>query len=175
MAGPAETDEIREGAPPSRPTPRRILEDWIAFGLFVVLAGVVFSQFFSRYVINRSIAWTEEAARFLLVAVVFVAAVGALRRGGHIAIHYLVQKLPPAGSRWIRRAVDAGVVAFCAYGSWLAIDVAMRAWRQTMSTLPVSRGWLYLIVAAALALMALRGIQRLWSGEMPSDEPETRL
>ena len=37
-------------------------EDWIAFGLFWALAFIVFLQFFTRYVLNNSLAWTEEIA-----------------------------------------------------------------------------------------------------------------
>ncbi|PJA59624.1 MAG: TRAP transporter small permease, partial [Rhodobacterales bacterium CG_4_9_14_3_um_filter_71_31] len=43
-----------------------------SLALFWALAGVVFLQFFSRYVMNSSIGWTEEIARYLLIGVTFV-------------------------------------------------------------------------------------------------------
>ena len=42
-------------------------EDWIAFVLFWALAFIVFLQFFTRYVLNDSLAWTEEIARYGLM------------------------------------------------------------------------------------------------------------
>ena len=57
-------------------------EAWIAFGFFWLLALDVFYQFFTRYVLNDSAAWTEEIARYLLICMVFV---GIVRRGAHAA------------------------------------------------------------------------------------------
>ena len=34
-------------------------ENWIAFVLFWALAFIVFLQFFTRYILNDSLAWTE--------------------------------------------------------------------------------------------------------------------
>ena len=42
-------------------------EDWMAFALFWALAFIVFLQFFTRYVLNDSLAWTEEIARYGLM------------------------------------------------------------------------------------------------------------
>ena len=47
-------------------------EDWLALFLFWVLAIVVFIQFFTRYVMNDSFAWTEELAVYCLIPVVFI-------------------------------------------------------------------------------------------------------
>jgi len=36
------------------------------------MAGLVFLQFFTRYVLNDSFAWTEELAVYCLMPVVFI-------------------------------------------------------------------------------------------------------
>ena len=39
-------------------------EDWLAIVIFWGLSFIVFLQFFTRYVMNDSLAWTEEIARY---------------------------------------------------------------------------------------------------------------
>jgi hypothetical protein len=46
-------------------------EDRVTFALFWIMAAVVFYQVFRRYVLSDSAGWTEEIARYFLVAVVF--------------------------------------------------------------------------------------------------------
>ena len=45
------------------------VEDWIALGFFWLLGLCVFYQFFTRYALNDSAAWTEEISVFLIVVI----------------------------------------------------------------------------------------------------------
>jgi hypothetical protein len=55
-------------------------EDWLVLGVFWLLALDIFYQFFTRYVLESSAAWTEEIARYLLIIVTLVGAAMAVRR-----------------------------------------------------------------------------------------------
>ena len=77
-------------------------EDGLVFVVFWVLAFVVFLQFFTRYVLNNSLGWTEEIARYLLIGVTFIGAVMAVRKTVHIAVEILYRWL----SRPLRRAAQ---------------------------------------------------------------------
>ena len=43
-------------------------------GTTIALGVIIFYQFFTRYALNDSASWTEEIARYFLVATVFVGA-----------------------------------------------------------------------------------------------------
>ena len=58
-------------------------EAWVALGFFWLLGATVFYQFFTRYVLNNSAAWTEEIARYLLIAVVFTGATIGVVKNNH--------------------------------------------------------------------------------------------
>ncbi|MGL5116369.1 MAG: TRAP transporter small permease, partial [Beijerinckiaceae bacterium] len=60
--------------------------DAIVFGFFWALFAVVFLQFFTRYVLNNALGWTEEIARYLLIGVCFTGSVMAVRKGTHITV-----------------------------------------------------------------------------------------
>src|SRR5204863_8917206 len=63
-------------------------EDWLALALFWALGAIIFYQFFTRYALNDSAAWTEEIARYFLIATVFVGAAMCVRKNNHIQVDF---------------------------------------------------------------------------------------
>ena len=135
--------------------------DGVVLAVFWVLAGVVFLQFFTRYVLNDSLAWTEEIARFLLIGVTFVGAVTATRKEAHIAVEFVYRWVPRAGRRVMQTAIDAASVLFFAGLAWWSVQIAGRT-RQMMVSIDVPKASLYWIVAACFALCALTALWRGW-------------
>jgi TRAP-type C4-dicarboxylate transport system permease small subunit len=88
------------------------VEAWVALLLFWALGLTVFYQFFTRYVLNDSAAWTEEIARYLLIGTVFVGASIGVARNNHIQVDLLYRYLPAGLSRWMSRGVDLLRLAF---------------------------------------------------------------
>src|SRR2546423_10193383 len=70
-------------------------EDWLAFAIFWGLAFIVFLQFFTRYVLNDSLSWTEEIARYGLMWVVFIGGIMVTRRHTHNAGELLSNVMKP--------------------------------------------------------------------------------
>jgi len=133
------------------------IEDGVVLLLFWTLAVVVFVQFFTRYVLNDALGWTEEIARYLLIAVGFVGSVMAVRRDSHIRVEVLDRWLPAGAARRLRVAVDLICVAFFAWGTVLAWQVFELTRRQQMISIDLSKGWIYGPVVAAFAAMTVRG------------------
>jgi Tripartite ATP-independent periplasmic transporters, DctQ component len=88
------------------------IEAWFSLALFWALAGVVFTQFFTRYALNDSAAWTEEIARYLLIGVVFVGASIGVAKNNHIQVDLLYRYLPAPVCRAMAIAVDVARIAF---------------------------------------------------------------
>ncbi len=132
------------------------IEDWLAFALFWVLASVVFLQFFTRYVLNDSIAWTEEIARYLLIGTTFVGAAMAARKGSHIALELLLFALPAGLRRWFRLVLDLVATGFFAVATWLCFEIAQAMWTQPMVVIDVPLGVVYYVASFGLALTTLR-------------------
>ena len=122
--------------------------------VFWALAFVVFLQFFTRYVLNDSLGWTEEIARFLLIAVTFMGAIMAVRKQSHIAVELLYRYLPRPLRRVLQTAIDLALVAFYAALAWWCGDLAGNTF-QMMVSIDVPKAWLYWFVTACFALMAL--------------------
>src|SRR2546421_10200072 len=74
-------------------------EDWIAFAIFWSLAFIVFLQFFTRYVLNDSLSWTEEIARYGLMWIVFIGGAMVTRRNTPIPVGLLSNVVKPGLAR----------------------------------------------------------------------------
>lgn len=124
--------------------------DALVFAIFWILFGVVFLQFFTRYVLNNSLGWTEEIARYLLILVTFVGSVTAMRKGSHIAVEALLAFLPREGKHWILVIVDGLVALFCGAMAWYAYQLGALA-PGYMVSIDIPKGYMYWAVSAALA------------------------
>lgn len=137
-------------------------EDWIVLILFWALAIVVFLQFFSRYALNAAIVWTEEMARFLLIAVGFLGSATAARKQGHIFVEFGYRFFPKKVAFLMSTLADIVKIIFFGMCTYLSIKIMPIMARQRMVTVPLSMGLLYGTVLAGFALMTLRSIQITW-------------
>src|SRR5690606_30247375 len=132
-------------------------EDGLVLVVFWILFAVVFLQFFTRYVLNDSLGWTEEIARFLLIGVTFIGVITAVRKEGQIAVEIFYRWMPRTLRRFGQTFVD--VVAILFYGT-MAMTCARLALRtkQKMVSIAVPKSLVYWGVAACFAVMCLLAI-----------------
>lgn len=134
-------------------------EDWVTMALFWLMAGCVFLQFFTRYVLNDSYAWTEEVAVNCLIGVVFLGSVMCVRMSRHIQVDVLYHYLPARLTRIMATVVDIARIAFFAYGSWLMWRYLEIVGEEEMVTVELPRNIVFYSVFAAFVLMLARSIQ----------------
>ncbi|WP_265515869.1 TRAP transporter small permease [Nitratireductor luteus] len=152
------------------------IDDYLVLGVFWALAFVVFLQFFTRYVLNNSLGWTEEIARFLLIGVTFIGAIMAVRKESHIAVELFYRYLPRRGRFALQIAVDLIALLFYAVTAWLCTQMAQKT-QQMMVSIDVPKSVVYWIVAAcffamtAYAVLVL--IRHLRTGSSRLIDPET--
>ena len=70
--------------------------EYLLFGLGFSMAVLVAVQVFFRYVLNQSLFWSEELARYLLVWLTFLGASCAYHRHAHPGVDILYNRMPPA-------------------------------------------------------------------------------
>jgi TRAP-type C4-dicarboxylate transport system permease small subunit len=138
-------------------------EDWLAFVIFWLLAFIVFLQFFTRYVLNDSLSWTEEIARYGLMWIVFIGGAMVTRRNTHIAVELLSNVMKPGPLRAALLAlVDFIKLAFLGLLAFVSLTITerMRLQRMTVFDLPMS--YVYAGVAFGCFLMLIRQAQNVW-------------
>lgn len=133
-----------------------------ALVLFVALAAVVLLQFLSRYVLNDSVAWTEEIARYLLIGVAYAGSVIALRKGEHISLEIIYRRVAEPSIKPIAVMVDLFNVAFHGVLTLLAIGLTVEADRRMISV-DLPKSIVYGFVAITLLAATIVAIRRLIS------------
>jgi len=137
-------------------------EDWIVLAVFWILAFVAFYQVFTRYVLNDAAGWTEEIARYLLIAVTFLGGAMAVRRNTHIQVDFVYRFLPRAPGRVLSLLVDAVRVAFLGYAVWLTWLLMDRIGSQRMAVVELPIGLVFGAMLIGFALMFARALQVAW-------------
>jgi TRAP-type C4-dicarboxylate transport system permease small subunit len=132
------------------------IEGWVSLVIFWALGATVFYQFFTRYVLNDSAAWTEEIARYLLIATVFVGASISVAKNNHIQVDLLYRYLPRAVARGMALLVDVLRIAF--FGAMVVLTIQMMGkmvnYKMTIVDLPMNI--LYGVCLFGFAAMTLR-------------------
>lgn len=146
---------------PDRPSVlRRILDFPIedVLGVLALLAAfaVMSVQIFLRYVLNDSLIWSEEAARYLLIAIAFLGCATGCRKACHIRIDVVDLVLPERVRRVLALVVDAVVLFYVAYVAWLAIEIIPILGRQPSTAMRMPMWVAYGVIAFGFALAALR-------------------
>jgi TRAP-type C4-dicarboxylate transport system permease small subunit len=138
---------------------RYTLEAWVAFAFFWLLAVNVFYQFFTRYALNNSAAWTEEIARYLLISMVFVGVAAAVRTGRHIHVDLVYRLVPPRVGRALSTLVDIVRIAFFAFATVLTWQMMERMSSYKMTIIDLPMNTVYGVCLFGFACSAIRSVQ----------------
>lgn len=159
---------------------------WITVVLFALLVVIVVWQIFSRQVLGSPATWTDEGARLTFVWLGLFASAFLFGERGHIAVEYVVRKLPSRGEQVIAIVVQVIVLLFAVivlvWGGWRA---SQNAWNQELSALPFTFGQMYLALPISGILMAFyslyyilglgRGAIAPYADHSDEDGPELQL
>lgn len=134
-------------------------EDWVALAIFWVMALAVFLQFFTRYVLNDSYAWTEEIATYCLIGVVFIGASTCVRLSRHIQVDLIYRCLPHVVARTLSTMIDLIRIAFFGYAVKLVWVYIRIIGDETMTTINFPKNYVYYAVLLGFVLMFVRSLQ----------------
>jgi TRAP-type C4-dicarboxylate transport system permease small subunit len=134
-------------------------EDWISMILFWALFAIVFLQFFTRYVMNDSLAWTEEIARYGLMWVVFVGGAVVVRKNTLIAVELVGNLMPETlARRTLMALIDVTKVGFLGLLAYFSVTITERMHFQRMTVFDLPMSYVYGGVAFGCFLMFGRQI-----------------
>ncbi|TLM86604.1 TRAP transporter small permease [Pseudarthrobacter sp. NamE2] len=142
---------------------------WVCSLLFVSVVGVVLASVFFRYVLNASLSWGEELARYLSIWLVFLGLACAHRRSEHPALQSLLGRIPGINPEVARRIGEFITVIVSFAVVWYGTEGTAANFdrNQVSPALQIQIAWAYLAIPVGFALMGLQGIVRMFSTVPP--------
>jgi tripartite ATP-independent transporter DctM subunit len=122
----------------------------------VLFAGVV-----SRYVFHAPLVWSDELASILFLWLSMLGAVVALRRGEHMRMTALLQKVQPSTRAMLDAFAIAASVAFLVLIIWPSIDYAHEESFIVTPALEVSNAWRAAAIPVGIGIMLAMALLRL--------------
>ncbi len=142
--------------------------------LFALLVVIVVWQVFSRQVLRDPSTWSEEAARYTFVWLGFFAAALVFSERGHIAVDFVVRKLPVGGQKAIAVVVQLLIITFAAVGLvWGGWRASQGAWNQNLTALPTQVGVMYLVMPITGVLITVYALYHLAAVLRGEEDPVT--
>ena len=149
-------------APPA-PAPLGLLGDAVDWSIVVIGAVMIVLVFINvvMHSFGRDMAATTELCELLMVWVTFLGGAAAARRGVHMAITELIDKLGAGPRRLMDLAISAVSAAVLASLVWYGWGITVAGWtnRLTVLDIPMSFQYLALPVASIITLLFV-----LWDG-----------
>ncbi len=133
-------------------------EAWAALVFFWALGLTVFYQFFTRYVLNNSAAWTEEIARYLLIGTVFVGAAIGVAKNNHIQVDFFYRYMPAKLGRLMSLVNDVLRIAFFGAAMVMTWQMMQKLGSYKMTIIDLPMNIVYSVCMLGFAAMFLRSM-----------------
>ena len=131
--------------------------------IFAAMCAVGLLQVFNRFVLNRSLSWSEEFQIFSHVWIVFLAVPIAYRRGAHLAVESFSGMLPPRARRVFDFLIELLWIWFAVALAWLSWRVSEVAKLQSSPGLDLPMNYVYYSMVVGGAYLLFVVLRRIFS------------
>lgn len=128
--------------------------------LVVAMFLVVGLNVFSRYVLNSSLGWADELARFLFIYVSLLGAVLAYHRNEHVSLDILIERIKkPRFQKVVRVFGQSLIVIALGFFAFYSFEVALSA-RNVSPALYIPMSLVYGVMPVSGFLMFIMAIMK---------------
>ena len=129
--------------------------------ILVALVTVTFAQVVFRYLLQTSLSWSEELARFLLMWLACLAGAYAFKTRSHFALRFVVDRFSPPAQKAIGAMVTLIVVTFLAVFAYQSFRFTLEVRDMLSPAMQISMAIPY-SSACVGSLLAIYYVVRTW-------------
>lgn len=134
------------------------LEEVLLVIMFAAMVLIIFFQVIMRYGFNNSLAWSEELGKFFFVWLSWFGISIGSKRGEHIKITMLVDKLPHTAAHIANIISELVVIGICAVTVYYGVSLVISQAPVKYAGIKISMSWGYLSVVVGCSMMIIRCI-----------------
>jgi len=116
----------------------------------------------SRFIVKVSMPWTEEVARYLMIWAAFIGGSLGLKRGVHVGIVFVVNRIPWNLRRWVSLVAKLSVLFFFIVVILEGFRMTMFVSTQLSPVLRISMAWVYSALPVGGILLLFYTVQPLF-------------
>ena len=136
---------------------------------FIGMCLAILVQVFARYLFSYPTPWAEELSRLLNVWAVFLAAAWAAKKGTHITIRAVLDRLPPNWQRRVSLLINCIVSILLLAVFWGSIIMMRSSYTMFATAIHIRMTYFYLALAIgsfAMFCYYLGWIMSAWKGKL---------
>lgn len=139
------------------------LEEIFMVFLLSLMSILIGAQVFMRYVMNDSLTWSEELARYAFIWATYIGVACGVKRNAHICVEAVTTKLPRLYQRYAAIVAHLLFILFAimVMKEGYALTLRILSFGQTSSALGIPMGWVYLAPTVGFGLVIIRLVQRI--------------
>lgn len=139
------------------------IERAILLVLLVVMTIVTVLQVFMRYVMENSLTWSEELARFCFIWLVYIGISYGVKRAKHVRVEAVLSILKRRGKFVVNLIANVLFLYFAVYATYYGFTImnTIQTTGQMAPSLGIPMSIMYLGMPIGMALTILRLIQRI--------------
>ncbi len=129
--------------------------------LFLCIAVLIAVQVFTRYVLDMTLSWSEQAARGVFIWLIMLYSGVLVRNGGNLGFDILTQRLKGKGKAACLLFSDLIILAFSGYWFYQSLQLCLSFQNFRFSGLKLPYNAIYAAEPVGAALIALFTVEVL--------------
>ena len=147
------------------------LEKMICTVTLALMSAIIVAQVFFRYVLNNSLSWSEELARYLFIWTIYIGISYGVKMDKHVAVDAVYSYMPKGVKKYY---------AMIAYALFLLFAVAIVYYGVTVVGMQISSGqvspamglpmqYVYVAPVVGMVLTVIRLVQKIIEAAMAEE------
>lgn len=126
-----------------------------------IMTAIIFMQVILRYIFLSPLSWPEESARYLLIWISCLGSAYAVRKGMHISVVFIKNKLPQSTQAAVAIGVHLLVISFFVFGMVEGFKLSFSQWIELTAALRLPMTYPTLAIPIGFGIMIMFSLELL--------------